>query len=107
MNYSRKKPGWAFGATVALIGVPVLYVVSFGPACWLNHATGIGTSAIPVIYRPIVRLAARQVTDPPIYQTRWNPIIVWYARLGIVGEYWPCCSERGLHWANYRSDRTW
>ena len=31
---SRKKPGWAFWATVGLVGI-VLYVLSMGPATWL------------------------------------------------------------------------
>ena len=30
----RKKPGWVFWTTVIVVGVPVLYVLSFGPACW-------------------------------------------------------------------------
>ncbi|HEY3966867.1 MAG TPA: hypothetical protein VGM05_20060 [Planctomycetaceae bacterium] len=31
----RKKPDWAFWATVVLLSSPVLYVLSFGPAVWL------------------------------------------------------------------------
>ncbi|HEY3966434.1 MAG TPA: hypothetical protein VGM05_17870, partial [Planctomycetaceae bacterium] len=30
----RKKPGWTFWTTVVLLSSPVLYVLSFGPACW-------------------------------------------------------------------------
>ena len=30
----RKKPGWAFWTTVATVAIPLLYVLSFGPACW-------------------------------------------------------------------------
>ena len=33
MTEPRKKPGWVFWTVVALM-VPVLYVASFGPACW-------------------------------------------------------------------------
>jgi len=32
---SRKKPGVAFWATVALV-VALLYIAGFGPACWLS-----------------------------------------------------------------------
>ncbi len=32
---SRKKPGMAFWATV-VVAVALLYVLSFGPACWLT-----------------------------------------------------------------------
>ncbi|HTI49730.1 MAG TPA: hypothetical protein VL475_02220 [Planctomycetaceae bacterium] len=35
METGRKKPGWMFWLTVTLIALPVLYVASFGPACWL------------------------------------------------------------------------
>ena len=36
MTDDRKKPLWPW--TVALlIGLPVLYVATFGPACWLTH----------------------------------------------------------------------
>jgi hypothetical protein len=31
----RKRPLWPL-VTAALIGLPVLYVASFGPACWLD-----------------------------------------------------------------------
>lgn len=49
----RKKPGVPFWATVAAVGL-VLYVASFGPACWLTSRMHFETSAIGVIYRPIV-----------------------------------------------------
>src|SRR5690242_8761314 len=32
---SRGKPGGAFWATVAIALLPILYVASFGPVCWL------------------------------------------------------------------------
>src|SRR4029077_17647274 len=32
---SRKQPGVAFWATV-MFSLPVLYVLSFGPACWMT-----------------------------------------------------------------------
>jgi hypothetical protein len=34
MSESRRKPGVAFWATVVVVGLPLLYVLSFGPACW-------------------------------------------------------------------------
>jgi hypothetical protein len=36
---SRKKPGVAFWATVALVVVLMAYPVSFGPACWIGSRT--------------------------------------------------------------------
>jgi hypothetical protein len=49
----RKKPGVAFWATVALV-VPLLYVASFGPACWLTSHLERGENLLPIIYRPLV-----------------------------------------------------
>jgi hypothetical protein len=36
----RKKPGVAFWATV-VFALPVLYILSFGPACWIASRTEI------------------------------------------------------------------
>jgi hypothetical protein len=59
MTPSRKKPGVAFWATVVVVSLPLLYVLSFGPVCWwllepdqeLNEWQ---TSAMaPTVYEPI------------------------------------------------------
>ena len=53
MSDGRKTP---LGPWVAvLIGLPVLYVVSFGPACWTTSRTNSGAGIIPVVYAPIVK----------------------------------------------------
>ncbi len=36
-----------------MLGVPFLYVASFGPACWITSRTQTERSAIPQIYWPI------------------------------------------------------
>jgi hypothetical protein len=33
----RKKPGVAFWETVVVVSIPLLYVLSFGPACWMGE----------------------------------------------------------------------
>ncbi len=48
----RKKPGLAFWATVVVV-VPILYVASFGPACWIISRLDAETAWIPTVYRPI------------------------------------------------------
>ena len=50
----RKKPGVAFWATVALVAV-LLYVASFGPACWLRDQGRIPKLATALFYRPLIR----------------------------------------------------
>jgi hypothetical protein len=116
MGDTRNKPGWSFWLTVTVVGVPALYVLSFGPACWINHATrpsrfksdgGIGSQAIVVFYRPIVRLAGPQFGHPGFHRTRCNSLIVWYARLGIIDDEWPSTGASGLQWTLFRGNRTW
>ena len=44
-----------------LVALPVLYVISFGPACWLtSKVVGVGFDAHPamVVYWPLARFAA-------------------------------------------------
>lgn len=50
----RKKPGWAFWATVGL-SLPVLYVLGFGPACWLTDRRFIDSADSGWLYQPILR----------------------------------------------------
>ncbi len=49
----RKKPGVAFWATVLLVGLPLLYVASFGPACWTVSRADAGASTLPFVYKPL------------------------------------------------------
>jgi hypothetical protein len=52
----RKKPGVTFWATVVVASLPLLYVLSFGPACWWFSdwiPYGPGPRHIPKYYHPI------------------------------------------------------
>ena len=46
----------AFGPWIvaAVIGVPALYVVSFGPACWLSSRIQPSGRTASVIYSPVI-----------------------------------------------------
>ncbi len=52
----RKKPGVAFWVTVVVVEL-VLYVASFGPACWLSDRHLLPYGAADAIYRPLVSLS--------------------------------------------------
>ena len=55
----RKKPGWPFWATVVvLVVLPILYVLSFGPVCWLAEREIIPISSVEAC-RPLAKIAAR------------------------------------------------
>ena len=52
----RKKPGWAFWATVVVVVALVAYPLSFGPACWISSRTGRGARVVSAAYQPIFRI---------------------------------------------------
>src|SRR5262245_6608721 len=69
MSDDRKKPLWPW-IVALLIGLPVLYVASFGPACWLGSRDIVEISAL---YRPISAwLPDGELAGP----------VGWYATLG-------------------------
>ncbi|MGE5191994.1 MAG: hypothetical protein ACM3U2_05785 [Deltaproteobacteria bacterium] len=70
----RKKPGMAFWATVVVVCLPLLYVLSFGPACWITSWTNIGARIIPIVYRPITRCLS---SSAPV-----DGAIRWFSNLG-------------------------
>ena len=52
MSEQHKKPGVAFWATVVVVVMPVLYVLSIGPACWWFARDAEFESYLPVRYAP-------------------------------------------------------
>ena len=78
-----RRPLWPW-IVALLIGLPVLYVASFGPVCWLSSRTGnqhSGTVAtVELVFQPLLRLA---VEGP-------EPICDWvtnYAQVGAQPEW--------------------
>jgi hypothetical protein len=69
MTTSRAKPGMAFWATVVLVVVPLLYVLSFGPACWLLGSSP-SRFAVADAYAPLVMLSQR------------GTVLHWFATIG-------------------------
>jgi hypothetical protein len=67
----RKKPGVAFWATVGLV-VVLLYVASFGPACWAFRRNMTPGTLIFVAkcYRPLV-IARRDAPTPIATSLTW------------------------------------
>jgi len=69
MKQDRKKPGVAFWLTMVVVVLPVLYVVSFGPASWicLQGATPDWyKSAFGLAYAPLLDILAG---GPPFLAT--------------------------------------
>ena len=63
MTTDRKKPGVAFWATVVVVAL-VVYVASFGPACWLAFDGRLSKTVVAEAYRPVIRAA--NVAPAPI-----------------------------------------
>jgi hypothetical protein len=59
MGGSKKRAGWPW-ITVAVLMLPVLYVASFGPACWLMADTFDKPGTLPLIYLPLVKVVMRR-----------------------------------------------
>jgi hypothetical protein len=59
---TRKKPGVAFWLTIGLIGLPFLYVLSFGPACWLVGQDFIPSSVAYIFYKPVLKNLSPSLT---------------------------------------------
>jgi len=56
MSDDRNKTGAAFRATVVVVVGLLLYVLSFGPACWAVGRGKLGARPAAVIYRPLAVL---------------------------------------------------
>lgn len=40
-------------AVVAMVAPPILYVASFGPACWISSHTGRGADIVSIVFQPV------------------------------------------------------
>jgi hypothetical protein len=95
----NRRERWAKWTLAAVVGVPVLYVAIFGPACWISSRTGIGSRAVSVVYQPMLRLCMR---DTYLAAAFW-----WYASIGTKdGIYTARDAERSIHiqWEPFRID---
>jgi hypothetical protein len=81
MSEERKPAIWPW-IVALLIGLPVLYVASFGPACWFCARTQCGNRFVGTAYQPII--------SAMIFNTlKLRHPILWYMRLG--------CGDRELN----------
>ena len=74
----NRREKWAKRSLALLVSLPILYVLSFGPVCWISSRMNLGEEfglrVLPKLYRPIVaRMWPR---------TRFSEFANWYAQLG-------------------------
>jgi hypothetical protein len=74
MSEERKRRGALFWTAVGLIGL-MLYVLSFGPACWImaNRLPPWAVSIVLVFYAPLMLLS--ETTGPT------HDLLQWYVHL--------------------------
>ena len=96
MTSSRKQPGVAFWATVVVV-VVLLYVASFGPACWIASRSRSGGSALAVAYLPIVMSMTVNESDYHPRKSEPRGIYCLYPE-GAVNSYAQLCAAEGWGW---------
>jgi hypothetical protein len=80
----NRRERWAKWTLAAIVALPVLYIASFGPACWITSRMKVGQDSVTIIYRPITRMFMRVPT--------WNGLrresailsdaLKWFSDLG-------------------------
>ena len=86
----ERKPLWPW-IVALLIGLPVLYVGSFGPVCWLNERGVLKAAAVSAIYSPVLATAEN---------CRLPNVIDWYARLGAKPDDFPFVFNKTITWTS-------
>lgn len=85
---SGKKPGLAFWATMVVVGLPVLYVLSMGPACWISSRKWFGATAVSAVYHPLTT-AFFELPYLPSSTSAICDALQWYSCVG---------AAPGWHW---------
>ncbi|HEY2251160.1 MAG TPA: hypothetical protein VGH74_08875, partial [Planctomycetaceae bacterium] len=47
----NRRQRWAKWTLATVVGFPVLYVASFGPACWISSRTETGAGIVAIAYQ--------------------------------------------------------
>jgi hypothetical protein len=80
------------------IGLPALYALSFGPACWISSHCLMGQAAVSTIYRPLGRVCAANFAQPDLQYAMQK-----YSRLGAAdGWQWVIINRRPEWWGQGR-----
>jgi hypothetical protein len=85
-----RKPVWPW-IVALLIGLPVLYVASFGPACWLESRGYVDADTVGPTYWPIVALYSSWRIIPV------SEAIYWYATIGVPENGTASMREPGIY----------
>jgi hypothetical protein len=100
----NRRERWAKWTAVVAVALPMAYVASFGPACWLVgdylDADEWVIEAIPIAYDPILRLA--RISQNRYGSSRLDGWLAWYATLARSDGAHPIQLSNGEHQWIYR-----
>lgn len=92
MDTPPKRPcrSFRFCVDVAIVAGAILYLLSFGPACWLHSRGFLGGEATSLVYWPVISLAAStgQLPAP----------VKWYACIGARSDDFPIVLGGKITW---------
>ena len=99
----NRRERWAKWTLAIVIGLPTLYVASFGPACWYAGDNETTIAAIFDVYYPILwsaRAMRRERSPGEFENSRLDSYIIWYSTIGRDdGAYPELHSGGGKEWA--------
>jgi hypothetical protein len=76
VRFINRGERWAKWTLILAVGLPVLYLGSFGPACWISSHADAGARAVSWIYYPFGRLC---VHGHHLSPEEISPALRWYA----------------------------
>jgi hypothetical protein len=80
IRFVNRRERWAKWTLAVTVGLPVLYVASFGPACWISSRAEMGQTVVTWIYNPLGRLCDSQFNSIPGPSPNvWSRSLNWYA----------------------------
>ena len=56
VRFVNRRERWAKRILTSVVAVPVIYVASIGPACWISSRLRTGKRFVSAAYRPLLRL---------------------------------------------------
>jgi hypothetical protein len=97
VRFVNRRERWAKRTIALVIFLPLLYVLSLGPVCWLTSRTGQAVEFMPLIYLPIGWLCEHSLKSQELlsrYLQFWTPDSVFVVAV-------PVGNDRYLTLSNY------
>jgi hypothetical protein len=84
IRFVNRRERWTERTLILAVGLPVFYVASFGPACWITSHAEMGQTIVAMAYYPLGRLC---VHGHHLSPEEISPALRWYATV-FANESW-------------------